>query len=176
MVERWGRQRWCVQRIDRWRYQQPASLIFVEVENAPERLRGLPSWLLNQAALAANRIVGEGLAAVGAHRSHYAVLSALDEFGAASQAALGRRCGIDRSDMVALVNALSRGGLVAKRPDPADRRRNVITLTTAGRRRLRSLDTAVSRLQDALLAPLSAAERHQLLVLLRRVVEHHGAT
>ena len=148
----------------------------MEIENTPERLRGLPSWLLNQAALAANRIVGEGLAGAGAHRSHYAVLSALDEFGAASQAALGRRCGIDRSDMVALVNALSRDRLVAKRPDPTDRRRNVITLTTAGRRRLRSLDTAVGRLQDALLAPLSAAERRQLVVLLRRVVEHHAAT
>jgi MarR family transcriptional regulator, lower aerobic nicotinate degradation pathway regulator len=148
----------------------------VEIESAPERLRGLPSWLLNQAALAANRIVGDGLAAVGAHRSHYAVLSALDEFGPASQAALGRRCGIDRSDMVALINALSRDGLVARRPDPADRRRNVVTITAAGRRRLRSLETVVARLQDALLAPLSAAERRQLAGLLRRVVEHHGAT
>ena len=148
----------------------------MEIENAPERLRGLPSWLLNQAALAANRIVGDGLAAVGAHRSHYAVLSALDEFGPASQAALGRRCGIDRSDMVALINALSRDRLVARRPDPADRRRNVITITTAGRRRLRALETVVARLQDALLAPLSAAERRQLVGLLRRVVEHHGAT
>jgi MarR family transcriptional regulator, lower aerobic nicotinate degradation pathway regulator len=148
----------------------------VEIENAPERLRGLPSWLLNQAALAANRIVGAGLGAVGAHRSHYAVLSALDEFGAASQAALGRRCGIDRSDMVALINALSRDRLVARRPDPADRRRNVITITSAGRRRLRALETVVARLQDALLAPLSAAERRQLVGLLRRVVEHHGAT
>jgi DNA-binding MarR family transcriptional regulator len=148
----------------------------VEIESAPERLRGLPSWLLNQAVLAANRIVGEGLAEVGAHRSHYAVLSALDEYGAASQAALGRRCGIDRSDMVALVNALSRDGLLAKRPDPSDRRRNVISLTAAGRRRLRSLDTAVERLQDALLAALSAAERRQLVALLGRVVEDHGAT
>jgi MarR family transcriptional regulator, lower aerobic nicotinate degradation pathway regulator len=148
----------------------------VEIESAPERLRGLPSWLLNQAALAANRIVGDGLAAVGAHRSHYAVLSALDEFGPASQAALGRRCGIDRSDMVALINALSRDGLVGRRPDPADRRRNVVTITAGGRRRLRSLETAVARLQDAMLAPLSAPERRQLVGLLRRVVEHHGAT
>jgi DNA-binding MarR family transcriptional regulator len=78
--------------------------------------------------------------------------------------------------MVALVNALSRDGLLAKRPDPSDRRRNVISLTAAGRRRLRSLDTAVGRLQDALLAALSAAERRQLVALLGRVVEDHGAT
>ena len=148
----------------------------MEIETAPERVRGLPSWLLNQAALAANRLVGDGLSAVGAHRSHYAVLAALDEFGPASQAALGRRCGIDRSDMVALVNVLSRDGLVGRRPDAADRRRNVITITAAGRRRLRALEAVVAGLQDALLTPLSAAQRDQLVALLRRVVEHHGAT
>jgi len=148
----------------------------VEIDTAPERLRALPSWLLNQAALAAQRVVGDGLSAVGAHRSHYAVLAALDEFGPASQAALGRRCGIDRSDMVALVDVLSREGLVGRRPDAADRRRNVVTITAAGRRRLRTLDTLVGRLQDALLTPLSAAERDQLVALLRRVVDHHGAT
>jgi MarR family transcriptional regulator, lower aerobic nicotinate degradation pathway regulator len=148
----------------------------VEIEAAPERVRSLPSWLLNQAALAANRLVGDGLGAVGAHRSHYALLSALDEFGPASQAALGRRCGIDRSDMVALVNALSRDGLVGRQRDAADRRRNVITITAAGRRRLRALEVVLDRLQDALLASLSAAERRQLVDLLRRVVNHHGAT
>jgi DNA-binding MarR family transcriptional regulator len=148
----------------------------VEIETTPERVRDLPSWLLNQAALAANRLVGDGLSVVGARRSHYAVLAALDEFGPASQAALGRRCGIDRSDMVALVNVLSRDGLVGRRPDAADRRRNVITISAAGRRRLRALEAVVAGLQDALLTPLSAAERDQLVALLRRVVEHHGAT
>jgi MarR family transcriptional regulator, lower aerobic nicotinate degradation pathway regulator len=148
----------------------------VEIEAAPARLRGLPSWLLNQAALAAQRLVGDGLSDVGAHRSHYAVLAALDEFGPDSQAALGRRCGIDRSDMVALVNVLSGEGLVGRRADPSDRRRNVITITAAGRRRLRALEQVVGRLQDALLAPLSADEREHLVASLRRVVEHHGAT
>jgi hypothetical protein len=32
----------------------------------------------------------------------------------------------------------------------------------------------VARVQDALLEPLSAGERDQLVALLRRVVEHHG--
>lgn len=148
----------------------------VELETAPQRVRDLASWLLNQAALAANRLVSEGLSAVGAHRSHYTVLAALDEFGPASQAALARRCGIDRSDMVALVNVLSRDGLVGRRPDVADRRRNVVTITAAGQRRLRALETVLARLQDALLAPLSAPERDQLVTMLRRVVDHHGAT
>jgi DNA-binding MarR family transcriptional regulator len=78
--------------------------------------------------------------------------------------------------MVALVNALSRDGLVERRPDAADRRRNVVSITAAGGRRLRALEAVVARLQAELLAPLAAAERRQLVRLLHRLVEHQGAT
>jgi MarR family transcriptional regulator, lower aerobic nicotinate degradation pathway regulator len=144
----------------------------MDAETAPERLRTLPTWLLNQAALLGQRIGADALAALGAHRSHYAALAALDEFGPASQAALGRRCGIDPSDMVALMAALSADGLVERRADEADRRRNVVTITAAGRRRIDELGAAVAAAQDELLAPLSAAERDRLAGLLARVVDH----
>ena len=109
-----------------------------------------------------------------AHRQHYAVLSALAEFGPASQAELGRRCSIDRSDMVALVNELTAREQVERTPDPADRRRNVVTLTPGGIRRLRQLDKVVGEVQAELLAPLSTGERDQLVRLLTRVLEHHA--
>jgi len=144
----------------------------MELETAPARLRALPTWLLNQAALQGQRMGAETLAAVGAHRTHYAVLAALDEFGPASQAALGRRCGIDPSDMVALTAVMTGDGLVERRPDPADRRRNLVSITAAGRRRLDELAETVAAAQDALLAPLSAAERERLTALLLRIVEH----
>ncbi|MGH9249781.1 MAG: hypothetical protein ACRD0W_09745 [Acidimicrobiales bacterium] len=51
-----------------------------------------------------------------------------------------------------------------------------VSITAAGRRRLRALGTVLARLQEALLAPLSAPERDQLVTLLRRVDDHHGAT
>lgn len=102
-------------------------------------------------------------AAASAHRSHYALLAALDEFGSASQAGLGRRCGIDRSDMVALVNALADQHLVGRAQDVEDRRRNVITITPQGRRHLRELDGRVTEVQAELLAPLSSREREHLV-------------
>jgi DNA-binding MarR family transcriptional regulator len=147
----------------------------VEIESAPARLRELPSWLLNQAALRGQRIGARVLAEAGAHRSHYAVLSALDEFGPDSQAALGRRCGIDPSDMVALMAVLTGDGLVERAPDPADRRRNVVSITRAGRRRLDKLDSTVAAAQDELLEPLSTADRARLVALLTRVVRHDRA-
>lgn len=137
---------------------------------APARVRALPSWLLNQAALAANRSVAAGLAAVDARRHHYLLLAALDEAGPASQADLSRRTAVDRSDMVAAVNELAARGLVERGHDASDRRRNVITLTAAGRRHLGTLEALLSGVQDELLAPLSPAERRELVALLTRVV------
>ncbi|MFD0656438.1 MarR family winged helix-turn-helix transcriptional regulator [Thermocatellispora tengchongensis] len=99
---------------------------------APERLRTLPSRLINMAALSANRLVDRVLADEGVRRYHYALLAALEEFGPASQAALGRRTGIDRSDVVAAINELAERALVERSPDPADRRRNIVSITAEG--------------------------------------------
>ncbi|MGC5022292.1 MarR family winged helix-turn-helix transcriptional regulator [Micromonospora sp. DT47] len=141
---------------------------------APARLRATPSWLLTQTAVHAGRLVGEGLGAVDARGYHYRLLAALDEVGPASQAELGRRCGIDRSDVVAVVNELTARDLVRRSPDPADRRRNVVTLTPAGRRQLHRMGEALDRVQDTLLAPLSAPERDELTRLLTRLLDHHA--
>ncbi|WP_055588200.1 MarR family winged helix-turn-helix transcriptional regulator, partial [Streptacidiphilus griseoplanus] len=105
-------------------------------ETTPARLHAIPSRLLAGAAAVADRLVGERLAAEGAHKWHFAVLVTLAETGATSQAGLSRRTGIYRSDMVAVLNALADAECIRREPDPADRRRNVITLTPAGRSRL----------------------------------------
>jgi MarR family transcriptional regulator, lower aerobic nicotinate degradation pathway regulator len=143
------------------------------MESIPTRLRELPSWLINQTAMPAQRLVATGLAERGASRQQYALLASLDERGPASQAALGRTGGIDPSDMVALVNDLVARGLVARTPDPADRRRNVVTITAEGESHLEQLDPVVADLQDDLLAPLTSDERRQLVRLLTKLVDHH---
>jgi DNA-binding MarR family transcriptional regulator len=141
---------------------------------SPDRLRSLPSRLLAQAAMHADRLVNEGLAGVGARKWHYAVLASLQEFGAASQATLSRRTGIYRSDLVAVINELAARGLIERAPDPADRRRNVITMTPRGRRHLRQLDKLIAAIQDDLLAPLTQSQRDQLVRLLTRLLDQHA--
>ncbi|KES05792.1 MarR family transcriptional regulator [Streptomyces toyocaensis] len=142
-------------------------------EPAPARLRAIPSRLLSGAALVADRLVNERLAAEGAHKWHFAVLVTLAEAGAASQAELSRRTGIYRSDMVAVLNELADAACVRRDPDPADRRRNVITLTPAGRRRLDRLDALIDDAQRELLAPLTPGEGAELTRLLTALTEHH---
>jgi MarR family transcriptional regulator, lower aerobic nicotinate degradation pathway regulator len=141
---------------------------------ANARFTNLPSWLMTQTAMHAHRLVADGLAAVDARGYHYRVLATLDQFGPASQAALGRRSGIHLSDLVAAINELADRELVQRAPDPADRRRNIITITSAGRRQLRRLDKQVTQIQDDLLAPLSPDERDQLTRLLTRILDHHS--
>jgi MarR family transcriptional regulator, lower aerobic nicotinate degradation pathway regulator len=142
--------------------------------NAPERLRALPSRLLNLAAAYAQRQVGERLATLDARPWHYATLAALEEFGPDSQSGLSHRTGIYRSDLVAIINELTARGFVVRAPDPADRRRNAITLTAEGRRHLKRLDVLIADAQTELLAPLSEADRAGLTRILKLIVGHHS--
>jgi MarR family transcriptional regulator, lower aerobic nicotinate degradation pathway regulator len=142
--------------------------------NAPERLRSLPSRLLSLAAGYAQRIVGERLATLGSRKWHYATLAALEEFGPDSQSGLSDRTGIYRSDLVATINELTARGFVVRAPDPADRRRNAITLTDEGRRHLKRLDAAIADGQADFLEPLSEADRAELTRILKLIVGHHS--
>lgn len=141
-------------------------------DRVPILLRSRPSWLVAQLATQVTRLVGEAFDAAGFRRYHYALLAALDEFGPASQAALGRRCRIDRSYVVEAVSELEAGGLVLRAPDPADRRRNVVTLTGAGRTHLAAMTRTLDDVQAELTAPLLAAERVQFVDQLGRVLDH----
>ena len=60
-------------------------------------------------------------------------------------------------------------GLVARRPDAGDRRRNVVELTAAGRTTLAGATRASDEAEQQLLADLDAGEAAQLRQLLGRL-------
>ncbi|MFD0363457.1 MarR family winged helix-turn-helix transcriptional regulator [Nocardia sp. GCM10030253] len=143
-------------------------------DGAASRLRGLPTRLVNQVAVLADRATERALADTGSRRHHYALLATLCEFGPASQADLGRRTRIDRSDIVAALNDLAERGLIDRSPDPGDRRRNVVTITEPGTDHLEELDRRLDRAQDELLAALSGDQRRQLVNLLTGIIDDHA--
>jgi DNA-binding MarR family transcriptional regulator len=142
----------------------------------PATLMGKPSWLISEISRLAHPLLTDKLATAGSRGYHYRLLAALQEFGPASQASLGRRTAMDRSDVAAAVNELVGRGLAGRAPDPADRRRNVVSITPAGTAHLRRLEELLADVQDELLTPLSPAERQQLVRLLNRILEHHDCT
>jgi DNA-binding MarR family transcriptional regulator len=77
---------------------------------------------------------------------------------------------MDRSDVTAALGELAADGLVERAADAGDRRRNIVTITAAGRARLRQLDEVLSGAQDELLASLTADERAALVGLVERVL------
>ena len=137
----------------------------------PARLRALPTWSINQLAIRANRLTDRALAETGSRRHHVAMLAALDEFGPSSQADLGRCTGIDRSDVVAAVNVMAGRGFVERSPDPSNGRRNIVTITAAGKDHLEHVSTLLDDAQADLLRTLSPAQSRTFTSLLSRLLD-----
>ena len=140
---------------------------------APARIRDRPTWLISRTYARSTALLNDGFASHGAglRSYHYRLLAALDEWGPASQADLGRSTGIDRSDVAAALSELADRGLIERAVDLDDRRRNIVSITRSGAKQLGVLDQVISDIQEQLLAPLSPTERRQFIKLLRRVLD-----
>ncbi|MFI7368411.1 MarR family transcriptional regulator, partial [Streptomyces sp. NPDC050149] len=93
---------------------------------APARLRELASWQASKVSTLGARLTAQRMALSA--RADFAVLAALEEYGALSQAEIGRRLGLDRNDVSGILNRLDGCRRVNRQADPANRRRNVVTL------------------------------------------------
>src|SRR4051794_9033996 len=101
----------------------------MDPRSTPDRLRNRATWLLGQSSNQGHRLIGERMNAAGVpSRSYYSLLAALAEGGPMSQADLGRRVGLDRSDVTAAVTDLEERGRLERTPDPTDRRRNLVRI------------------------------------------------
>ena len=90
-------------------------------------------------------------------------LARLDRTGPATPGALAKVEQISPQSMGATLAGLETRGLVARRPDPADGRRVVLSVTEAGLRLLRDKRGArTGQLAQALSAGFTAAELRQL--------------
>lgn len=142
----------------------------------PARLKGQPTWLISRAFARSSGLLSAGFEAHGRglRGHHYRLLAALEEWGPASQADLGRSTGIDRSDVTAALAELEVRNMIERTVDPEHKRRNIVTLAPAGDEQLRALDTVVDAVQDELLAPLTATQRRQFIALMSRLLDDSG--
>ena len=137
----------------------------------PPELAGRLGYLFKHAhALLAER-TAEALAPFDISGRELAVLFVLASQEPASQQQAARRLGIDRTTMVAFVDTLEDKGLVARRPDPDDRRRNVVTLTTTGHDTLQRASRASDAAECLFLAPLTQSAGENLKQALVKLVQ-----
>ncbi|MBK3571764.1 MULTISPECIES: MarR family winged helix-turn-helix transcriptional regulator [unclassified Streptomyces] len=144
----------------------------VQPGRTPDRLKDRPTWLVSRAYARSTALLTAGFEAGGdgLRSYHYRLLAALEQWGPASQADLGRDTGIDRSDVTAALTELEARGLVERRVDPDHRRRNIVTITPQGVDVLLDLDAVVDQIQEDVLAPLTAAQRRQFISLMSRLL------
>ena len=101
----------------------------------------------------------------------FGLLNVIGAREGAIQQELGSVMGIDRSTMVSLIDQLESAGLAKRRPSVTDRRAREIVITPKGRRLLERGRRLISETEDEVLAGLTAAERGELVKLLRRALD-----
>jgi MarR family transcriptional regulator, organic hydroperoxide resistance regulator len=101
----------------------------------------------------------------------YIVLTALVEQPVRTQAALAQAIRADKSRIIGVLDELQERGLIQRQPDEADRRVHLLSLTTAGDRLRRSVEAAIRRREEQVLAVLPAADREAFLRSLKALYE-----
>ena len=115
--------------------------------------------------------VAAGLESIGLTPASFGLLNVLGARRGATQRQLGSAMGIDPSTMVSLIDELETAGLAKRRPHPTDRRAREVVITPKGRRLLERGRQLALQVEDEVLGGLSAAERRELLRLLRRALD-----
>lgn len=112
----------------------------------------------------------QALDSIGLTPALFAILNVLGAREGAIQQQLSSDMGIDPSAMVKLINELETAGLAERRRRPGDRRAWEVSITPKGRRTLERARGLAMQVEGEVLGGLSAAERSQLLTLLRRAL------
>lgn len=137
--------------------------------NRSSRLNERLTSLLKRVLVDLENLHAQHLSAIGITGRELGVLLLLDGRDPESQQQAAARLGIDRTTMVGLIDGLESKGLVARRADAEDRRRNVLELTEGGKRVLVRAVRASDTAEQQLLAELDRAESAQLRALLTRL-------
>ncbi len=105
----------------------------------------------------------------------YVVLTALAEQPVRTQAALAQAINADKSRIIGVLDHLQQRGLIRRQADAADRRVHLLSLTPAGDRLRRSVETAIRGSEEDVLAALPAADRDAFLRSLKALYERYRA-
>ena len=152
---------------------EPALTPTHSPDRLPKELVESTMFLLKRLGFAAKGKSMAAFEATGLHPYQFGVLIALAEGSHETQGAIADMLGYDRGQLVGLLDELEERGLVERKRDPGDRRRQLVRLTPDGKRTLKELRALSKQLEDDFLEPLDAKDRAALHALLLRLAEKH---
>jgi DNA-binding MarR family transcriptional regulator len=139
----------------------------------PKELIGCTGFLMVRLGMEFKARALSELDKAGFSQYHYSVLAMLGEQPCNTQATIADTLGLDRSQLVGILDGLEQRRLIVRQRDPDDRRRHVVSLTANGRKQLARLRLTIQQLEADLLEPLDTESRATLHTLLLQLAAYH---
>jgi DNA-binding MarR family transcriptional regulator len=125
----------------------------------PELFAERAVCVLTRVGQSLNRLIEIRLDPLGLKLRHYTVLRSLASEGVMSQQELGELLTMDPATTATTVDELEQYGLLARKREPANRRKYAVAVTDSGRRMLARAERALDALETDVLVELDEAER-----------------
>jgi DNA-binding MarR family transcriptional regulator len=132
-------------------------------------LTKLAGYHLRRASGAFAADFARALDGTGMRQVLFGILSVVAANPGINQGAVGRSLGIQRANMVSLINELVDQKLVDRRVSKEDRRAFALLLSPLGQTRLEECMQRIRAHEEEMLADLNAADRSRLILLLTRI-------
>lgn len=111
------------------------------------------------------------MAGVGLRPASFSVLAVIDANPGSTQSAVSEALGLQRTNLVAIIDSLEDGGFARRAPARSDRRSHALHLTPQGKRLLRRAMALQAEHEQRLLQRLGPERARQLLGLLHELVD-----
>ena len=133
------------------------------------KLSGYIGYQVRQAQSAVFRDISRSIKAIGVTPGEFSLLTLLEANPGINSITLARIYQLDKATLSLSIKSLARRGLISSTRNPSDRRYYSLSLTPAGRAKLRRLTRLIENQERTMDAVLKKGEREQLLELLKRI-------
>ena len=108
--------------------------------------------------------------------SQWKVILALNLFNGISQKDLADKIFVDGSTLVPVIDKMEKNGLVERKPDPKDRRNNLIFLTKISESLVDSIIKIILQLRKEFYKGISEKEQENTKTILRKIIDNTEKT
>ena len=141
-----------------------------DLQSRLQDVAGFGAWIaVARACQLCQRALQKELDPLGLEVAHYDVLANVAYDEGVTQQVLARRLLVAKSNVSVLLSTLEQRGLVVRAKDTADARVRRLTLTVDGRRLVAAAQKRHAKVIEAMMAPISAQERHVVEDAMSRV-------